>query len=168
MLKVSTILSRIRGIKDGTRKLDTKVGVCENIGVPLIPKHALENWEHYSLDHLYPVPSGEKGVTPEFKYISTVHSKDTNLWDKNTKYGQLRWKLLDYLEEYYSDCTLYVVNHYSAIDIEDCTKVGDISEGDELVLVKDSLVTVDDIAEALGDLSTHVPDFVISRGLYQA
>ena len=41
MLKVSTILSRIRGIKDGTRKLDTKVGVCENIGVPLIPKHAL-------------------------------------------------------------------------------------------------------------------------------
>ena len=168
MLKVSVILSRIRGIKNGTRKLDTKVGVCENIGVPLIPKHALKNWEHYSLDCLYPVPSGEKGVTPEFKYISTVHSKETNLWDKNTKYGQFRWKLLDYLEEYYNDCTLYVVTPYSVIDIEDCTKVGDICDGNELVLVKDSLVGNADVAEALGDLAMYVPDFVISRGLYQA
>ena len=147
MSKVSVILSRIRGIKDGTRKLDTKVGVCENIGVPLIPKHALKNWEHYSLDYLYPVPSGEKGVTPEFKYISTVHSKETNLWDKNTKYGQFRWKLLDYLEEYLKDCTTYIVNNVGVCDYEDCD--GELTDEDYVVTVKDSLVPQDESIEEI-------------------
>ena len=141
------ILSNIRDIKAGKREITPGAGICENVGIRVIPVKLLKSWEHYSLDCLYPVPSGEKGVTPEFKYISTVHSKETNLWDKNTKYGQFRWKLLDYLEEYLKDCTTYIVNNVGVCDYEDCD--GELTDEDYVVTVKDSLVPQDESIEEI-------------------
>lgn len=139
------ILSNIRDIKAGKREIDPGVGICENVGIRVIPVKLLKSWDNYSQDYLYPVPSTEENISAEEKYIKEGQSK--NLWNKDTEYGKLRWKLLDYLEEYLKDCTTYIVNNVGVCDYEDCD--GELTDEDYVVTVKDSLVPQDESIEEI-------------------
>ena len=92
------ILSNIRDIKAGKREITPGAGICENVGIRVIPIKLLKAWDNYSEDYLYPVPSTEESVSAEEKYIKEGQSK--NLWNKDTEYGKLRYELLDFIEEY--------------------------------------------------------------------
>lgn len=46
-------------------------------------------WENFSGDYEYPIPSNN----PKFAY------NNFDKWSKKSKYGQLRWQLLDWLIE---------------------------------------------------------------------
>lgn len=78
-------------------------GICRNLQ-ELIPyyvsSHEIEglvgilssNWEHYSNEPRFPVPSTNKSRSARVMY------RDAKLmWSKRSKYGLLRWKLLDHL-----------------------------------------------------------------------
>lgn len=145
MPKVSTILSRIRDIKSGQREIDPKVGICENVGIRIIPVKLLKSWDKYSRDYLCPVPSTEENTSAEEKYTKEAIAK--NLWNKNTEYGRLRYELLDFIEEYIKDCTMYIVNNVGVCDYEDCD--GEITDEDYVVTVKDSLVPQDESIEEI-------------------
>lgn len=151
MLKVSTLLSRIRDIKSGQREIDVRKGICENIGIRMFPDKLLNSWEKYSTDYLFPVPSGKEGVSAEEMYLKTASAEGGNLWDKNTKYGQLRYEFLDFVEQYVQDCTAYVVNPYGVYDYEDTPD--ELEDHEILLIVKESLVpegqlAVDILSEA--------------------
>lgn len=49
------------------------------------------NWEHYSGVRNFPIPS--TNMSPERAYFKCKR------WSKKSKYGQMRYKLLDYLIE---------------------------------------------------------------------
>ena len=51
-------------------------------------------WEHFSGDINYPVPDPQHDGS-----ACAVYMTAGNHWDKSTKYGRLRWALLDYLIE---------------------------------------------------------------------
>jgi hypothetical protein len=56
-------------------------------------KEIWRTWEHYSGMPKLPVPSPIKGTNVAYAYTSF------NKWSKKSKYGQMRYKLLDYLIE---------------------------------------------------------------------
>lgn len=142
-MRTFTLLSKIQDIKTGKKQIDHGKGICQNIGMMLIPIKLLKSWGKYSRDYLCPVPSTEEYVTAEEKYIKEAIAK--NLWNKDTEYGRLRYELLDFIEEYLRDCTTYVVNSVGVCNYEDCGR--DISDGDYVVIVKDSLVPEDESIE---------------------
>lgn len=67
-------------------------GICKRIDEDqrLICERIWVNWEHYSGNPVFPVPSGNMPHIAYFKY---------KRWSKKSKYGQMRYKLLDYLIE---------------------------------------------------------------------
>lgn len=78
-------------------------GICRNLQEQIpyhVSTHEIEilinklssNWEHYSNVPRFPIPSTNKSRTPITMYRDTVY-----MWSKRTKYGLLRWKLLDHL-----------------------------------------------------------------------
>ena len=74
-------------------------GLCTNFFIEL-PRNYLESmfecWEHYSGEHNYPVPPTKTvQETPEYMYDNCY-----NFYDRCTKYGRLRWKLIDHCIEY--------------------------------------------------------------------
>ena len=91
---------------------DTSVGICANY-VQVAEKHTpivpfdldplFVLWEHFSGFTPYPIPATtvkEQEVpmllsAQEFQYERAFNSRQ--LWDKRTKYGQLRHELLDHL-----------------------------------------------------------------------
>jgi hypothetical protein len=69
------------------------VGICLNCGIDSQVVGALsEKWPRFSGDISYPIPSSRKGGCPEVAYHGAK-----SLWNKRTKYGRLRWELLDFL-----------------------------------------------------------------------
>jgi uncharacterized protein YodC (DUF2158 family) len=135
-MKLCVILSNIRDIKSGKKKLDTGAGICENTGIQTISSKILKSWDKYAMDYMYPVPSTDAGITSEEKYIK--EGRANNLWNKDTEYGKLRYELLDFLEEYLKDCSEYVVSSRGAYN---CKYYERGLQNDEyLVFVKNSLV----------------------------
>jgi hypothetical protein len=135
-MKLCVILSNIRDIKSGAKKLDTGAGICENTGIQTIPRKILKSWDKYAMDYMYPVPSTDAGITSEEKYIK--EARTNNLWNKNTEYGKLRYELLDFLDEYLKDCSEYVVSNHGVYNRKYCEK--GLQDGEYLVFVKNSLV----------------------------
>ena len=73
------------------------VGICKNLqirlGTPTRPPGLyplFEQWPEFSGDIEYPVPSGDPWGT---------YLRCEDKWDRGTKYGQARWRLLDFLIE---------------------------------------------------------------------
>lgn len=96
-MKPSEILKKIKaGIN-----LDYQCGICNNFKwsmagsvkklITVMKQYDIDfnEWENFSGDYQYPIPSNN----PEFAY----HNFDK--WSKKSKYGQLRWQLLDWLIE---------------------------------------------------------------------
>lgn len=135
-MKLCVILSNIRDIKSGKKKIDGGSGICENTGIQTIPSKILKSWDKYAMDYMYPVPSTDAGITSEEKYIKEARAN--NLWNKNTKYGKLRYELLDVIEEYIKDCSEYIVNSRGAYNRKYYER--GLQDGEYLVIVKNSLV----------------------------
>lgn len=71
------------------------VGICLNTGIDSQVVGTLsEKWPKFSGDISFPIPSTRKGGCPEDAYFGAK-----SLWNKRTKYGRLRWELLDFLIE---------------------------------------------------------------------
>lgn len=96
-MKPSEILKLIKaGIN-----LDKNCGICSNFTwcmdgsakelITIMEQYDIDfnDWENFSGDYEYPVPSNN----PSFAYWHF------DKWSKKTKYGQLRWQLLDWLIE---------------------------------------------------------------------
>lgn len=72
-----------------------RVGICLNSGIDSQVVGTLsQKWPRFSGDIRFPVPSPQKGGCPEVAYFGAK-----SLWNKRTKYGRLRWELLDFLIE---------------------------------------------------------------------
>lgn len=52
-----------------------------------------KTWPHYSGHISFPVPSPDKSI----EAVDAYFDKSTDLWDRDTKYGHLRWDLLDHI-----------------------------------------------------------------------
>jgi hypothetical protein len=88
----------------------SRLGICANVQEfldystwdnPHIDRHdvlwkAFYEWTHYSGNQNYPVPSTNKKYSAELAYDTTE-----DLWSRRTKYGKLRWELLDHCIEYF-------------------------------------------------------------------
>lgn len=135
-MKLCVILSNIRDIKSGKKKLDNGVGICENTGIQTIPSKLLKTWDKYAMDYIYPVPSPDAGITAEEKYVKEARAN--NLWNKNTEYGKLRYELLDFIEEYLKDCSEYVVGSSDAYNCKFYER--GLRDDEYIVIVKNSLV----------------------------
>lgn len=76
----------------------SNMGLCANFLVWL-PNHYVdrmfEDWEHFSGDVQYPVPSCDIGLNSAQAYTSGI-----NRYDRTTKYGKLRWKLVAHCIKY--------------------------------------------------------------------
>ena len=77
---------------------NNRVGLCDNLYRLTAPNYSqsvvtglCKSWEHYSGEEVFPVP-GTNGKTPEDAYLWPTG----NIWDRKTKYGQLRWSLLEH------------------------------------------------------------------------
>lgn len=98
-------LTRIR--EEGPKS--TSFGICTNLadhlagdGVGVDTAYALvralaPDWPEYSGDEGYPVPSYSEGKSPEQAYWQRLCRPRRNQWDRETEYGQARWRLLDFL-----------------------------------------------------------------------
>jgi hypothetical protein len=49
----------------------------------------------------YPIEDVKSKLSPSTQYIN-AHLTG-NMWDRRTRYGKLRWELLDHLIEYYTE-----------------------------------------------------------------
>ena len=135
-MRLYNVLSNIRDIKSGKKKLDNGVGICENTEIQTIPSKLLKTWDKYEMDYIYPVPSTDAGITAEEKYIKEARAN--NLWNKNTEYGKLRYELLDFIEEYLKDCSEYVIGDRGAYNRGYCER--GLRDDEYIVIVKNSLV----------------------------
>lgn len=135
-MRLYNVLSNIRDIKSGKKKLDNGVGICENTEIQTIPSKLLKTWDKYAMDYMYPVPSTDAGITAEEKYIKEARAN--NLWNKNTEYGKLRYELLDFIEEYLKDCSEYVIGDRGAYNRGYYER--GLRDDEYIVIVKNSLV----------------------------
>ena len=95
------VLDALEKLKKGDVP-NTQTGICGNIGdhLPNVNNRAIQfmvgklaaNWEHYSGTPQFPIPSSYKGVSDHDMFMRTE-----NMWSKKSKYGKLRWDLLDHL-----------------------------------------------------------------------
>ena len=92
-----TLLERLKELREKGPEL-FQCGICDNIamlyGEQDILAEIWERWEHYSGNPHFPVPDPQHDGS-----ACAVHMAAGNHWDKSTKYGRLRWALLDYLIE---------------------------------------------------------------------
>lgn len=54
---------------------------------------SFKTWPHYSGDDSFPVPSPDKSMDA----IDAYFDKNSDLWDRDTEHGRLRWDLLDHI-----------------------------------------------------------------------
>ena len=101
--KLKEFLSIIQSIKSGIIDIETGLGICTNVVYnsmdilyedvrEIFKELRIDQWEHFSGCYEFPIPSTNKKLSNEDLYEATE-----NLWDRRTKYGRLRWDLLDYL-----------------------------------------------------------------------
>lgn len=97
-------------ILDGTCKIASpSVGICnairragESLGLDCKEIYHLDikfsematHWAEYSGDYRFPVPNTRKGSSPCSQYI-----RSKSLWSKRTKYGRLRWELVQFTQD---------------------------------------------------------------------
>lgn len=99
-IHVTTLMSLLRIYVKGPRRsfygiCGNTSDICAGLQSPAASfRQAYESWEHFSGNHTYPVPSTVKTYTETNMYEL---SGDRTLWRKDTKYGQLRWDLLEHL-----------------------------------------------------------------------
>ena len=89
----ATAIKGLREIEAGTHK--TRFGLCAYLQTHHgMRKRTIEplfkTWEEFSGDLEFPIPSFEKGVTPEEKYMDTA-----NLYEN--KYGRARRRLAGHI-----------------------------------------------------------------------
>lgn len=93
----------LEAVKSLEFKRGNEYGICTNVfittGHPavtsvgeLLEKH----WPHYSGSKDYPIPDPDHIVSAMTKFALTEGS----MWDRRTKYGQLRWSALRCLIEF--------------------------------------------------------------------
>ena len=72
---------------------EDRYGICRMIDADLRPIIGVlwRSWEHYSGNPSFPVPS--TAMSPAIAYWQCKR------WSKRSQYGQMRFKLLDYLIE---------------------------------------------------------------------
>lgn len=72
---------------------EDRYGICGMVDADLSPIIGViwKNWEHYSGNESFPVPS--TAMSPAIAYFQCKR------WSKRSQYGQMRYKLLDYLIE---------------------------------------------------------------------
>lgn len=93
----------IKTLLEGIKKLPNKdCGICGqpammslSPGAFTVVRDLMTQWPKFSGAGSYPVPSTIEGRTPCQCFHDNIH----NMWDRNTEYGALRWKLLDWLVE---------------------------------------------------------------------
>ena len=71
-------------------------GICDTLTLSgcraTVVKHYAPLWEEFSGDTGYPVPSDDPMYSSDDKF-----STADDLWDKDTEYGQARYRLVDHL-----------------------------------------------------------------------
>lgn len=86
--------------------LNPRVGICCNLS-PVLTKDISQfmgvcrEWEHFSGCTSYPIPVC-KTYDSELGRERLYHG-DSDLWDDSTEYGALRWELVDFLIEFWSE-----------------------------------------------------------------
>ena len=90
------LLAALRKLRDeGPSRPDQ--GICGNLRVRLPENYLRErwkNWPHYSGVEGFPVPSSNRKTGPVGVYYHYISK-----WSRRTRYGRLRWALLDWLIE---------------------------------------------------------------------
>lgn len=77
-------------------------GICDTLkyyswdayqfpGLSMVRRYS-PSWKEFSGDPNYPVPSDNPNMISRYKYCFT-----DDLWDKDTEYGQARYRLVDHL-----------------------------------------------------------------------
>ena len=99
--KSTLTLYALRAIKSGAN-IDPKEGICCNVKALYLKVYGsyrgldisyFASWPEFSGNFIYPV--AHKTQSPEDAYCSLPK------WDKDTPYGQARWRLLDHLIKCY-------------------------------------------------------------------
>lgn len=97
---MSDMLSGLISIRDS--KKSSTYGICTSLRVYMtergyenIPwtymKAIFQKWPHFSDDVWYPIPAVTQS-SPMSEYLAC-----NNRWSKRTKYGRLRWDLLEFM-----------------------------------------------------------------------
>ena len=80
-------------------------GICTQLRSHLTIKergymlHLMQQWPGCSGNIDFPVPASRIDTSPEAAHHKYMESNTKQLWDRNTKHGQLRWELLEWLIE---------------------------------------------------------------------
>ena len=86
-----SLLNELRNIRNNPSKIRKHLGICSNlktIGLRSEFRCLASEWPKYSGSLGFPVPH-PKG--PEEAYFNI-----SNVWDRRTEYGKLRWELLNW------------------------------------------------------------------------
>lgn len=100
-------------LKNNPNKIDKRYGICGNTA-GLIRKSfyktmiksgiSFSDWNHFSGSNMFPVPVvTSKGLHKHISPAGYYNLYHIRLWSKRTKYGQLRWQLLDWLIEQFQN-----------------------------------------------------------------
>lgn len=103
--KATEYLGKLMSIKMNG-PFDSGTGICGNLDEDYCGDWtfrsfmwtACREWEHFSGDDIYPVPS-HLGLRGAFRRAEEWGC----LWDDSTEYGALRWELVDFLIEFWSE-----------------------------------------------------------------
>ena len=95
MSKTERDLKKLLATYEWLRYIDRSwSGIC---GISELPEAVLvplfRQWPKFSGVDKYPVPSTKKVYTAKEQFTMAGDTK----WDKRTKYGRLRWELLDFI-----------------------------------------------------------------------
>lgn len=90
--KASILLARLRGL----HKPAPYFGICSNVGICFGDhKNLVKDWPHFTGDYVLPIPSTKPDKDNAEIYRETQRKRQ--LWDRRTKYGRLRWDLVNHL-----------------------------------------------------------------------
>lgn len=103
-MTATTLLQDLKRIRDKGPE-NKGSGICRNITTcvgQMDFNEVVKLWPSYSGDSVFPVPSGNGHVTAEEAYL---YCSSTNMWNKQTSYGQMRWACVEW-------CIEYLENHH--------------------------------------------------------
>ena len=104
----NAIISVLQDMYSGSVAIDKDWGICGNVTEVMLNLsypdsykhtflsqfyHTVKGWIHYSGCTNYPIPSHVPGMSERVMF----YSKDHPNWDRRTRYGKLRYDLLNYL-----------------------------------------------------------------------
>ena len=100
------ILPKLTSLKEGVKPNSVRLGICDALEAEIcrsgqrglggelasILRLGFRSWDHFSGSVAYPVPATDKNFNAATTFIEL-----NNLWDRRTKYGKLRYPLVDHL-----------------------------------------------------------------------